>query len=184
MELDVMYRVPKDLAWQQINRYVHRSSVDLAIYRPCPDLFTSKKTIRNAAGRIAPGGIFCLQCEPETITWTIDIVEDCGMKYHVVYEYCVEGYNGQHIRPWVLGYEGGTFDADYKDDVIKITSAKKVGTTMLPFSDFGDTVLCIGNESLPHAIHAKEMGRHVVVFADDQILGLKLHFEGVRGVEI
>jgi hypothetical protein len=184
MELDVMYKVSKDLAWSYVNRYVHRSSVDLVIYRPCQDTFISKKTIRNAAGRLAPGGIFCLQSEPEIITWVIDAIEDQGMKYHVVYEYCVEGYHGQHIRPWILAYKGEAFRPDYKQDVIKITSAKKVGTTMLPFSDFGNTILCIGNESLPHAIHAKEMGRHVIVFADDKILGLKLHFEGVRGVEI
>jgi len=181
MELDVCYKVSKDNAWEYINCNVHRSSIDLVIYRPCFDLFICKKTIRNAAGRLAPGGIFCIQADPEISSHVIDVINSMNMQYSIVHEYCNNPDTGPYIKLWILAHNE---ELQNIQRLIKISSVKKAGIIMIPYSDYGDTIMCIGNESIIHAIESKRHGRHVIVFADDEIQGLKLHFEGVRGVDV
>ncbi len=180
MEIDVLYRVAKDLAWQYINRFVKESSVSLAIYRSCPDQFITKKTIRNAAGRLTPGGIFCIQVLPENMSDIIRLMRELGYKYKVVH-FDFTWATDESLVSYVLAYKSEVNNPKI-GTLVRLESMEDMACELVNLCDFGDLILCVGDAALAFVDKAKMLGRSVIAFGDDQTFAAAASCQGVREI--
>ncbi len=180
MEIDVLYRVSKDLCHQYINRFVKQESINLAFYRTCHDQYINKKTIWNAASRITPGGIFCIQVGPENISDVIRLVQEQGYKFKVIYCDCT----------WALSEGVATYLLAYKNEIAKpkintllrIDSIEELGQKIICLCAFVDLILCIGDSVLPFVEMSKRLGRTVIAFGDNNVYVESACNQGIREI--
>lgn len=178
MEIDIVYKTPDLNVWENIKKHVRPHSVDLAVYFTDEDLFTTKKTIWNATGRISTGGIFFILCEPENVSDVIRIINEKSYKYKTVY---VQINKGMFIA--VVAYKN-EISKPKCDKLLRINNEDKLYSFIINFSNYGETVLFLDSGSLSAAQCAKKMGRNVIGFGDNEVASLILHYEGVREVQI
>ena len=175
MEVDVLYRVPKDLCWQYINRVVRPAAANVIFYRSCIDPYISKKTIWNAVSRIAPGGIFCIVCFPENISDIIRWIGDTDHTHMIVY--LIDDM--QQVWPVVVVYRSEIVRPSC-GQVKHIRSLDEGIQYLLQRGNFGDTVVLIGDAMLPYIPLVKQLGREVIALGDDELFAMQASDHGVR----
>ncbi len=178
MEIDVVYKTQDLNIWENIKGRVRPHSVDLAVYFTDVDLFTTKKTIWNAIGRISTGGIFFVLCETENVSDVIRIVADKDYKYQIVH---IEIDKRMFIA--VIAYKN-EISKPKCDKLLRINSEDNLYNFIINFSDYGQTVLLLDSGSLGAAVQAKKLGRSIIGFGNNEVASLILHYEGVREVII
>lgn len=181
MEIDVVYKTQDLNIWENIKGRVRPHSVDLAVYFTDADLFTIKKTIWNAIGRISTGGIFFVLCEAENVSDVIRLITEQGWKYKTVYLEMEE--DPFCIHSVVVAYKNEI----YKPKCVKllrIKSTENMYNFIINFSDYGQTILFLDSGSLAAAVQAKKLGRSIIGFGNNEVASLILHYEGVREVTI
>ncbi len=180
MEIDVLYRVSENLCHQYINRFVKQETIDLAFYRTSSDQYTTKKTIWNAASRITPGGIFCIQVGPENISDVIRLVEQRSYKFKVIYCDCT-WVTPEGVATYLLVYKSEIAKPKI-DTLLRISSIEELGKKLIGLCTFGDLVLCVGDSTLPFVEMSKRLGRNVIGFGDDDKCAEDARYQGVREV--
>jgi len=175
MDIDVLYRCPKDLCWQYLKQFVLLNSVDIAVYKACLDPYVTKKTFWNTISRIKPNGLFCIECEPENISDVIRLVNDYG------YKYSISGiYNDSRLALYIWIYRSNLIKPNirklyrinnWEDDIPRI---------LANFVDYGKIVLLLGDATLPFAITMKNLSRYIIAFGDDELYCQAIKMEGVR----
>lgn len=182
MEIDVIYRIPKDFCWQYIKKFVKPAIIDLAIYHSSPDYFITKKTIWNAAGRIAPGGIFCIRVFPENMSDVIKLVEEQGYKYRLIY-FNFFGRLNDSIVPFLIGYKNEILKPNL-DTLIHIRNMDDIGYKLINLCQYGGLVLCVGDATIQFADMSKKLGRNVIGLGDNPAWISLAEQQGVRRIEI
>lgn len=178
MEIDVVYKIPDLNVWENIKQYVRPHSVDLAVYFTDADLFATKKTIWNATGRISTGGIFFVLCEPENVSDVIRIVAEKSYKYNTVH---IQVCKSMFIAVIVYKNE---ISKPKCDKLLRINSEDELYNFIINFSNYGETILFLDSGSLSAGQRAKQMGRNIIGFGNNEVASLVLHYEGVREIEI
>jgi len=181
-DVDVLYRVPNDsICWRFINRHVSRESVDLAIFKASLDSYSTKKTIWNAIGRLSPGGIFCVQCQTENISDIIRIIKESGWEYKTVY------YQLMHVPPkrpvlvYLLIYKNKLFEPDIPS-MTRINTIEVIAQQILGLTDFGSVIMTIGSDTVHFAPIAKNLGRYVISFGDNDYFSQVAMDQGMKEV--
>lgn len=182
MEIDINYVVPGNSSWEYINRHIRAESVNLALFRAGSDIFTNKKTIWNAASRLVPSGIFCIQAEVDNISYLIKVINDQGLKYKVVYFDFSWAKSGA-ISIFLLVYKNDLFVPSF-DEMNRIESYAEMGSRLMSLCDFGDIVLCIDNAMLQLAPQIKRLGRHVIGFGNNIDFINSSKKQGIKGVQL
>lgn len=181
-DVDVLYRVPNDsICWRYINKHVGRDSVDLAIYKASLDSHSNKKTIWNAIGRLAPGGIFCIQCRTENISDIIRQVKEAGYDYKTVFYQLMHVPPKQPVLIYLLVYKNKLFEPDIKT-MTRINTIEMIAHQLLGLVEFGSLVLTIGSDTIHFAPIAKNLGRYVISFGDNDYFSSVARDQGMREV--
>lgn len=176
MDLDVLYRIPKDIIWQHVKQFVPPQSVDIIIYKPCIDIYITKKTFWNALTRLKPEGLFCLECEPENVSNVIKLIEDSS------YEYCLSYFIGDNrIAIYVLAYTEDT----YKPESLKSYRISRweedVPLTIINLVS-SNVIMLLGDATLPFIPIIKDRNKYIVAAGGDDIYSEIAKSEGIREI--
>lgn len=159
MDIDVLYRIPKDIAWQYINTYISKSSLDLAVFRACPDSFVSKKTIWNLISRLKRTGFICVQCEPEFVSDIIKIFIDKKYNYTVTYF-----FDENRIYTYVISSKVKIRNFDI---FVKINSWEDIAYALSNLTQYRFVCTFVGDACIPMAAIFKSLCRRVICFGAD-----------------
>lgn len=160
MELDVIYRIPKDLIWQYINKYVYKNSVNLVLFRTCLDNYTNQKTINKAVSRLSTNGFFCLQVFPENVSYIIKCIENNNLQHQVVY-FCT---NSNDISMFLLC---GQNIKNTQNQIIFVENFSDLEDKLIFLCNTGDIILLVGDFFIPLAHKCKNFGRHIIGFGNE-----------------
>jgi hypothetical protein len=180
-DVDVLYRVPTDsICWRYINQHVGRGSVDLAIYKASLDSYSNKKTIWNAIGRLTPNGIFCIQCQTENISDIIRTVKEAGYNYRTVY-YQLVHVPGAPVLVYLVAYRGKLFEPKLKP-MTRVDTIETIVYTLVQLTDFGSLIMTVGSDTVHFAPIAKNLGRYVISFGDNDYFSQVALDQGMKEV--
>lgn len=163
MQIDVIYKVSSEY-WRYINQFVRPESINLAIFNSTTESFLNKKVIWNVASRILSSGIFCIRAFPENISFLLRTIKDRNLNYFVTHFY-LDAYSEQSIIYYVLAYKSELYKPQFHKLIYSETH-NEIISSIINLSDFGDIVLCLGNDTLPFLDTAKSLSRQVIGITD------------------
>jgi hypothetical protein len=176
MDLNVVYRIPKDLCWQELKRFVRLGSVRLAVYRTCPDIFITKKTIRKAIDLIRPDGYLCIQT---TILDCSDVIRylkqiNCKFMYSVTFD-------GLAFHILVVIYKNEIYKPNLPR-IIRIELIEEIIDLLVKLTDYRDVCLMIADGALAYIDKLKALSRYVIAFGNDDFFISSAVKQGLREV--
>ena len=178
MDLNVIYPIAKDLCWQHVKSFVSPESISMILYRACLDPYITKKTIRQAISRLNQNGFFCVECEPENITFVISLANEIGYDYKTIYS-----ISESNIKLYVVLYKN--IISKFKcSELVRINIDEDLVYELINKTDYQDTVLFLGDYAARFSPIAKQMGRYAVVFTDDLFIINIISKSGLRKAKI
>jgi len=180
---DVLYRVPKDLAYRYLKRYISNDSVKLIVYKSCVDHYIMKKTFWNSMQLLSQDGFFAVQCCFENISRVVELIGEEGYGYDIV---IFHGKNIEGVILFVFVYKDKKYCKSHVPDVIQYdqeSPLQEISFRILNATQYSDLIVYIG-DAMVMAPVAKAIGREIVVFGDDPILESVIVDEGVLAKEV
>ena len=163
MEVDILYRVPKDLCWKYVKEIAKPNSIGLIYYKACLDPFITNKTIWNTISKLTTEGFMVIECSPETIGNAISAINKIGWRYSTI--------PGIGKSTWAI------FLFVYRADILKpkhgrwirIDNWDDVAYLVVNLAKLEDIVMIIGDSTLLMIPTIKRLGRNIIAMGDDLI---------------
>jgi hypothetical protein len=190
---DVLYQVPKDLAYRYLKRYISPETVKLAVYKSCIDNYVMRKTFWNVMPLLCDTGMLAIQCSFHNISRVVDLIEKENYDYDVLY------FHGPNVKGlslhnyydasvvFVIVYKNGNLNRlQQQSNIIQIDAdvpIDEISFKLLLLTHPLDLIIYIG-DAMVMARVAKTIGRNIIVFGDDDIFKQNLLDEGVREIEV
>lgn len=187
-DVDVFYRIPKDLAYQYVKRHVYRDSVKLAVMKACADHYITRKTAWAVHPLLTEGGYLAIYCDWYNLsevlrylhdeTWPHDVLlfrssNRTGIEFQSTYD-CVVPVVVAHKEPVPVDRKKPNVFEVEPEDVLQQTAV-----TLLSATSPGDLIMYIGDSMIAAPV-AKQLGREIVVFGNDEVASAAVFDEGVR----
>lgn len=191
-DVDVLYRVPKDLAFRFLKAHVYPSSVRLVLYKGCLDMYVTRKTIWNATTLLTDDGVLAIHCNYNNLSHVTEFLREQEMPHDVLL------FHGEHVVaqnfatrtaaaiPFVLVYKTRPQVEKRLPNLVEVESDEvldEIVSFFLSSVRADDLSLYIG-DAATMAYPAKLLGRNVIVFGDDPIAVSVLLNEGVSESEV
>ena len=191
-DINVIYNIPKDIAFRYIKMHIYKNSVKFAAYKTCLDMYVTKKTIWNAMTRLSTDGIFVIMCNYHNISHVLDFLDSENLSYDVLLFYG-DNIKGQDffqtyssIIPFIIIYKSNSYAKIKSSNVIKIKSDNfflDIFYFFCRFIDPKEISLYIGEIS-NLAVFARRIGHELIVFDNDLININSLLEEGMIESEV
>jgi len=190
-DVDVVYSVPKDLAWKYLKSHVYGETVKLAIYKACVDMYVTRKTIWNTIPLLTKDGLFAIWCNYNNLSYILSFCEEQDLSYDVVL-FCGSFIKGQEFKtvysaaiPFVFVYkdypEENLNTASKGSNIVQLVTDKpvdEIASKLVFTTKVKDVVMFIG-DAVAMAPIVKNLCRHVVAFSNESIYVSALLNEGV-----
>ncbi len=174
MEIDTLYRVPKDLCWRYVKAIAKPNSIGLIFYRACVDSYVTNKTILNALTRLSEGGFMCIECLPENAHSVIKAIDMAGYRY-----FTLPAVGPNRWAIYVVAYKNESLKPKC-GRLIRISSWENIATIFAHLIPTEDIVLAIGDAMLPFVPVIKSLNHYVIAMGDDPIFNVMVQQAGLR----
>jgi hypothetical protein len=191
-DIDVLYRVAKDLAFRYLKAHIYPSSIKLALYKGCLDMHVTKKTIWNVTPLLTDDGVLAIYCSYNNLSHVTEFLREEDMPHDVLL------FHGEHVAaqdfatrtaaaiPFVLVYKTRSLVEKRLPNLVEVKSERvmdEIAHFFLSSVSVQDLSLYIG-DAASMAYPAKLMGRNVIVFCNDDMFVSVLLNEGVSENEV
>lgn len=177
MEVDVLYKIPNDLIFRYIKRYVRSKSIKLALYCACDDNYLAKKTILNTLPLLNHlNGIMAVECTFKNISDILKINSD--LKYNFTQSialFVTKEDIDNKIIPYVV--YSPTFICD-------TFSKEQPFDYFLKYTKTRDNVLLMGHQASVAISRIKSLCRYVIAFTDNEIITMLAKKDGVKEIDV
>lgn len=192
-DINVLYRVPKDIAFKYLKMHIYKKSVKFAVFKTCLDMYVTKKTIWNVMTLLSVDGVFALMCNYHNLSHILDFLDNENLSYDVLLFYGdnIEGQNFSQtysaIIPFIIIHKTISYIQKKSSNIINIKSSGNVFEEIFYyFNRFilpKEISLYIGEMS-NLAMNAKKFCHEIVVFDNDLININNLLSEGIIESEV
>ena len=164
MDIDVAYRVNKDIAWQYIKQYVRKNSIKSCTFYACLDNYITKKIIWNTKPLLKGGGFLFIVCNSFNVSTVVNICYENEYDYDLIYckqseRHMRMSYYDDCITPIVVIHNNDrnniklykTTFSDVRPNFYDIQENNFIeywSNYMITKHEYGDNALFIGDESL------------------------------------
>jgi hypothetical protein len=194
IDVNTLYRVPKDLCYKYLKQFVPKKSIKLAFYRSCLDYYITKKTIWNIVPSLSKDGVLCVEVFLNNISNVIKFCEDNNYYYDTLIFYNPKfdkGLGTNFINCgiyFVLIYKekphkvsgGNILYIDNHKDMYREVLTRICDT----FSSPVNILLLIGDTFLPFIEDFKILCRYIIAFGNDDFFAIQARKNGMREVEV
>lgn len=195
IDLNIIYKISKDLAFKYLKRYVPNNSVNLIIYKSCLDLYITKKTIWNSWLLLDNNGVIAIQANIKNLGDLVAFIEEQGYTYDVVFFHGT--FNGrtmykyyESVVPFVFLYKNVNKSAITKPNLFFVEGGSLIQAIahkiINMFTITHNVVLFIGDLICAVSV-ARNLCRHIIGFGDDQAAIVEIAHEcgvSLREVEL